>query len=430
MKMRAGIVGPADMVDFICEIAHEFNQTITTVPFKYKEPKDTTEIINNNRELVDVWIFAGPGIYPFAQKSRSNQLFFYLKMDGFSLTKTLMEIGYKDGKSLNMMSIDFLTDKDVQETYKDLGIPYQNVSIKEYSPETPLEDYLTFHETLYMNRKADTCVTALHFIYEGLKKRGIPVYRILPTRANIRDTLKTAYQKWETYHSRQSQISIVFIKIDKEMNKEKPSYDMNRLDLEMQELILDFAEDVSGSFVQMGVGAFIIFTTRGALNGKRQQIGDLLDKCELFSAVPANIGIGYGESALAAEENARLALYYGQNYGPFCAFLVDANGVIEGPLNEQKEIRTTEASIGEETVKKLKSCGVSTTTFRKIVSLQKQMENQSVTALDVSTWLKMTQRNARRILMGLVGGELASVIGTEAADIKGRPRNIYRITVE
>ncbi|MGG3625278.1 hypothetical protein ABES25_17195 [Bacillus gobiensis] len=430
MKMRAGIVGPADMVEFICEIANESNQTISTVPFVYREPKDTTEIINNNHELVDVWIFSGPGIFPFAKKSRSNQLFFYLKMDGFSLTKTMMEIGYKNGKSLNMMSIDFLTDKDVKETYKDLGIPFRNVSIKAYSPESPLEDYLTFHESLYVNRKTDTCVTALHFIYEELKKKGIPVYRILPTRSNIRETLRTAYQKWETHHSRQSQIAIVFIKIDKETNKEKPSYDMNRLDLEMQEFILDFAEDVSGSFVQMGVGTFIIFTTRGALNEKRKEIGMLLDKCELFSDVPANIGIGYGESALAAEENARLALYYGQNYGPFCAFLVDANRVIEGPLNEQKKLGITEASIEEETARKLKRCGVSASTFRKIVSLQKQMENQSVTALDVSTWLKMTQRNARRILMGLVNGELASVIGTEATDLKGRPRNIYRITVE
>lgn len=60
MKMRAGIVGPADMVEFICEIAEESNQTIAAVPFVYREPKDTTDIINKNREFVDVWIFPVP----------------------------------------------------------------------------------------------------------------------------------------------------------------------------------------------------------------------------------------------------------------------------------------------------------------------------------------------------------------------------------
>lgn len=46
---------------------------------------------------------------------------------------------------------------------------------------------------------------------------------------------------------------------------------------------------------------------------------------------------------------------------------------------------------------------------------------------DLSKWLGMTQRNARRILSCLEKVELAEVVGTEAPGPRGRPRKIFKI---
>ncbi|SDI17017.1 hypothetical protein [Alteribacillus bidgolensis] len=432
--MRAGIVGPQDIVDSIIKIINdEFKQTILAVPFIYKKPSETTSIINDNYEYVDVWIFSGPGLYPFAEESKSKQPFFYLLTDGFSLIKTLMEIGYNDQKNLSRLSIDFLTEKNVIETYKDLGLPTDHLGIKEYSSSTPLEEYLLFHENMYQSNKVDICVTALRFIYEELKRKNIPVYRILPSRTNIRENLQAALQKWDADHSKKSQIAILFIKVKKkkkQMNYQEMNYDTNRLELKLEDLVLSFAEDISGSFVPVGMGTFIAFSTRGSLSEKQYRIEELLNKCALLINLPMNIGIGYGESTLNAEENARSALYYSQNYGPFSAFIVDSNGRVDGPLNNPEDLIFEEKSTNEDIMKKLRKCNVTLSTFHKIMTLQKQLNNESITSLDISTWMQMTERNARRILSELVEAELALVIGSEPSEKKGRPRNKYRLNLK
>lgn len=432
LKTRAGIVGPKDTVQLILDIAKEFNDKLTPVPYVYQSTKEVTNIMKYNQHMVDLWIFAGPALYPFAQLSGSDQLCFFLKLDGSSLAQVLLKIGYKEGKSLNRLSIDMLTEKEVNEIYIDLNLPYEEIYVHEYNHETPLNDLLTFHQSLYEKGKIDICLTCLYFIYEQLQSQGIPAYRITPTRSNIRETLKTAIQQWETIQFKQSQIAVMLIKVNKMeslTDHHTVSYDLHRLNLELQAAILNFSESISGSFVTLGLGTYIIFSTRGSLQETGQQSTELIEKLALITDLPANIGIGYGETSLAAEKNARLALHHAENHGERSAFLVDSNGTIEGPLNDKTNITFGYRIENSDISEKLKKAGVTITTFNKILSIQKKQGNQAVTANSIAEWLKMTQRNARRILNSLVEHDLAEVIGEEAP-AKGRPRKIYRVGIK
>ncbi|MFK2825762.1 hypothetical protein QYG89_08770 [Bacillus sp. B190/17] len=433
MKPRAGIVGPSDSVHLISDIAKEYNDRLLPVPFIYQNTEEATEILKQNQNQADLWVFAGPALYSPSQKSGAKQPFFYLHLDGASLTKTLVEIGYKDKKKLDRVSIDMLTERDVYETYRDLGIPSEEVYVHEYSHDTPITDLLTFHQKLFHEGKVDICITCLYSIYEHLRSEGIPAYWVTPTRSNIRETLTTAAQQWETMHFKQSQITALLIKVEimeKKADYQMVSYDQHRLNLEMQSAVLSFSESISGSFMPLGIGTFIIFSTRGSLQDSRQQIGALLEKMALITELPSNIGIGYGDTALVAEENARLALNHAQNYDAFCAFLVDNNGTIEGPLKEQESISFGYRTENKEISEKLTKCGVTITTFNKILSVQKRTGNHSITAANIAEWLKMTPRNARRILNSLVEHGIAEIIGEEAPTSKGRPRKIYRVSMD
>ncbi|MFK9093532.1 hypothetical protein [Bacillus salipaludis] len=431
MKPRAGIIGPNDSVQLISEIATEYHDRLQVVPFIYQNPDEAADIVHKNQHLVDLWILAGPAIYKSFQKSGVNQPFFILKLDGASLTKTLVDIGYNDKKSLENISIDMLAERDVFETYRDLGISSQHVYIQEYSNETSLDDLLSFHLKLFKDKKVEICITCLRSVYDQLCLHDIPAYRVTPTRSNIRETLSTAVQKWETIHFKQSQIAAILVKVqgmEKKEDHNMVSYDLHRLNLEIQSAILHFAESISGSFVTIGTGVFVIFSTRGSLQETEKPISSLLEKLALITDLPANIGIGYGDTALTAEENARLALNHAQNYDSFCAFLVDNSGTIEGPLKEQEAISFQYRTENKEISEKLKNSGITITTFNKILSVQKRMGNGSITATQIAEWLKMTPRNARRILTGLVEEGIAEIIGEEAPASKGRPRKIYRVS--
>jgi predicted transcriptional regulator len=433
MKPRAGIVGPSDSVHLISEIAAEYNDRLLPIPFIYQNTEEATNILKQNQSRVEVWVFAGPALYNPAKKSGSKQPFYYLHLDGASLTKTLVEIGYKDGSCLERISIDMLTERDVYETYRDLCIPSDQVYVHEYSYDTPLEDLLVFHRKLFKDGKVDICITCLYSIYEQLQSLGIPAYWVTPTRSNIRETLSTAIQQWETLHFKQSQIAALLVKVEKMEKKtdyNMVSYDLHRLNLEIQSAVLNFSESISGSFMTLGVGTFIIFSTRGSLQETGQQVGSLLEKLSFITESPSNVGIGYGETALTAEENARLALNHAQNYDAFCAFLVDDRGTIEGPLKEQENISFGFRNENKEISEKLKQSGVTITTFNKILSVQKKMGNHSITAANIAEWLKMTPRNANRILNSLVEQGIAEIIGEEAPTSKGRPRKVYRVSFE
>ncbi|WP_257350971.1 hypothetical protein [Pseudalkalibacillus decolorationis] len=433
MKIRAGIVGPSDSVHLIGDIAKEYSDRLLPVPFVYQNTEEATSIMQQNQSSVDLWVFAGPALYNPAQKSGSKQPFYYLRLDAASLTKTLAEIGYKGGFSLERMSIDMLTERDVYETYRDLNIPSEQVYVHEYSHDTPIEDLLSFHITLFKRGKVDICVTCLYSIYEELVSQGITAYWVSPTRSNIRETLSTAIQQWETMHFKQSQIAALLVKVEKMEKKtdyNMVSYDLHRLNLEIQSAVISFSESISGSFMTLGVGTFIIFSTRGSIQETGMQVGSLLETLALITESPSNVGIGYGETALAAEENARLALNHAQNYDAFCAFLVDAGGTIEGPLKEEEIISFGYRTENKEISEKLKQCGVTITTFNKILSVQKRMGSHSITASNIAEWLKMTPRNARRILNSLVEEGIAEIIGEEAPTSKGRPRKIYRVKTD
>ncbi|MBV7505454.1 hypothetical protein KW850_09325 [Bacillus sp. sid0103] len=431
MKLRAGIIGPTDSVQLITEIANEYRDRLQPVPYIYQLPEEATNIVLNNQQVIDLWILAGPALFNPFQKSAVKQPFFLLQLDGASLTKTLFDIGYNDQRSLERISIDTLSERDVYETYRDLGIPSDQIYVHEYTNETPLENLLAFHQKLIQDGKVDISITSLRSIYDQLSSQNITTYWVAPTRSNIRRTLSSAVQQWETIHFKQSQIAAILVKVqgmEKKADHNMVSYDIHRLSLEIQAAILNFAESISGSFVTIGIGIFVIFSTRGSLEEPENSVTSLLERLALIADLPSNIGIGYGDTALTAEENARLALNHAQNYDSFCAFLVDNNGTIEGPLKEQETISFQYRTENKEISEKLKNSGITITTFNKILSVQNRMGNGSITSTQVAEWLKMTPRNARRILTGLVEEGMAEIIGDEAPSSKGRPRKIYRVS--
>lgn len=430
MKPKAGIVGPKDSVKLINEIASEYNQTLDIASFTYKKTDETVNILKKNKDIIDLWLFAGPALYNPAKKSGVKQPFYYLKLDGASLTKTLVEIIYKDKKNIERVSIDMLTKRDVYETYRDLNVPAGEVYVHEYSNDTPIEDLLNFHLEQFHNGKVDICITCLYSIYEELRAKGIPAYWLSPIRANIRDTLKTAIQQWETNHFKQSQIAALLISVAELENKgdnHAVPYDLHRLNLKVQSAIINFSELISGSFMNLGNGKYIIFSTRGSLSEHQHQINGLLERLTLITTLPSNVGIGFSDTALGAEENAWIALNHAQSYDDFCAFLVENNGTVEGPLKSKENITFKYRTENKEVINKLKNSGVTISTYNKLLSVQSRMNNKSLTANEIADWLKMTPRNARRILTGLLEQGIAEKIGEESPGSKGRPRAIYKI---
>lgn len=430
MITKVGIVGPKDSVELMETVGREFSDQVVLIPCIYQQAEEAAAIVQENEQEVDVWFFSGIGPYSIAREHLKKQKAFYPQINGSVLTKVLLEMVYRDGLSLDRVSFDTVSEGHFRETLEELGLTCEAPYLNPYQ-ELKLSHHLVHHHTaLVREGKVDACVTGMLSVYEELKRQGIKVYRMAFTRLTFREIFKRIVQEGETLHFKRSQIAVQLIEvsdIEKLINEPANAYDLRRLDLKLQEIVLDYTETISGSFVALGNYKFIIFSTRGSFEDNTEfHPAIILEKIMLLTNSTANMGIGFGVTALSAERNAQLALVHAKKHGG-SAILVDYDGSIEGPLRQAKSISYGFWTEDKELSENLKKACVSITTLNKIISVQKALGQNYISASDMAEWMGMTPRNARRILSDLAEHNIIEQIGEETPTNRGRPRKIYRV---
>lgn len=427
MKTKMGMVGPQDSINRLTEEAEAFQNKLILFPFTYTDVAETESIVKKNDALVDVWLFSGQAPFTIAKEVGLVHQAFYPPLNGSSLMKTLFRMTYHNQLPLTDISLDTLPEAEIQETFQELGLPIDDVALFPYSGYRDTEELTAFHYDLFTRQQIKFAVTCVHAVYKQLKSLAVPVYRVTPTALILRQTMEAAHQQRKTTYFKHAQIVVIIIQTyDMDKLMERTHY--HRLNLQLQELIIGFSETILGTYVLLGNGKFMVFSTRGSLNkdGKFSATA-LLEQINLLTNLTSNMGIGYGKTSKEAEKNAYFAFRQARNQRENCAMLVDETGLIEGPFMETDSIAYCNRTDDKQLESQLNKAGVSISTFNKILYVQSNLNSQAVSTADIAEWLHMTQRNARRILTGLEKQGLAEKHGQEAPIHKGRPRNIYRI---
>lgn len=432
MKIKLGIVGPEDSVKRIVEIAKEIDDKLIIFPFTYQDITEVKSIIKQNKETCDVWIFSGQAPYSMAVEEGLYELAFFPSLNGSSLMKTLFYITYHDKRDLNNMSLDTISESDVKESFTELQVPMEGTKLFPYSGHIAAKTLIDFHYNLFKQNKTSFAVTCVNSVYNQLKALDVPVYRVTPTKLSIKQTVNESCKQKETNYFRQSQIATIIIQTydsEKIIQDNKLLTHNHRLNLKLQELIIDFSETLLGSYIYLSDGRFIIFSTRGLIEKyKDSTITTLLDKASLITNIKTNMGIGYGKTATEAEKNAYTAFLHARDYEMNCSMLVDEFGNIEGPLKEKESITYNSRNENEVLEEQLKKAGVNISTFNKIIYVQNNYCNHTISSTEIAELLHMSQRNARRILSSLEKVNLAKRVGKESPIQKGRPKNIYQVS--
>ncbi|MFD2083837.1 hypothetical protein [Brevibacillus brevis] len=427
---KVGIVGPKDSVELMVAVGREFSDRMTLIPHIYQRVEEVATIVTENEMEIDIWFFSGVGPYSIAKEHIRKQKAFFPQINASVLTKVLLEMVYRDGFTLDRVSFDTVSEAHFRETLEELGMQCENPYLNPYQEFRLTAHLVDYHTRLIQEGKVDACVTGMLSVTEELKRRGIKVYRMGFTRLTFREIFKQILQEGETLHFKRSQIAVQLIEvtdIEKLVNEPANAYELRRLDLKLQELVLDYTESISGSFVAVGNSKFIIFSTRGSFEDNPEfHPTILLEKIKLLTNSNASMGIGFGVTALSAERNAQLALGHAKNHRD-AAILVDHDGSIEGPLRQTNSISYEYWTQDKEMSENLKKAGVSITTFNKIISVQKALGQKYISASMIAEWMGMTPRNARRILSDLAEHNIIELIGEETPTNRGRPRKIYRI---
>ncbi len=434
-KHHIAIVGPSDSVALISRVAQEYEKWIITNPIVYRDASETAAIVKERAKEVDVWLFSGRVPYSYALTANAtDRPLLYIPHTGSSLFPIFFQMSHFYKLDFSSISFDTLAVKDIQEAFEDIGLPLPQLFVDGIEGIVTADEMTNYHYQLWREGKSKAAVTGFLATYLALKAKGVPVFRIAPTRSNIRTTLDMAVKIVETNYFRESQIAIQNIAIDdfEEFVREAiSSYHVKRLELQLYEILIDYAEKLKGSINIHGNGRFTIYSTRGILAEITKNFTIIPIMEEICRRLPVAVsgGIGLGQTAYDADGNSHVALSLAHRSGVGNWMVVTDERAIIGPLSSETRLEYSLHSTDRQMKGIADNLHVSVKTVNKLYAALKKINKENIRADELAVYLAITPRSARRLLGSMVEKGLAIVTGEEVAGV-GRPGKLYKILVK
>ncbi|MGG1660060.1 ArsR family transcriptional regulator [Brevibacillus sp. NRS-1366] len=432
MKLRLGVMGADDSLAIIQSVMPEFPE-IEYLPFVYWKEEDITDLLLPHVDEVDMWLFSGQ--VPFALASATGKVqvpMAYVPHIGASLYRTLLHLSHQLGIRVDEVSFDTFSPDELDHFLEEAGIEDGFKWLRHYEGVISASELADYHEMLWREGKTKAAVTCLRSAGLELEKRGVPVHRVLPTRAGVLSVLHMLLRTNEMLHFKDSQIAVQMMEIDpfRELGGGTFSTDeWQNAEIKTMEKLLRYTKYLQGSLKTAGPGRYVIFTTRGNLQEVTYDYTTIPD-LEGMIGIRADLvtcGIGIGKTAYEAEIHGGTALMHAKERGTgnWMVFFDDKSVV--GPLGRDEQIAYRYTSQQLQEVSQLTSLSVMT--LSKLDSILKKRGTNLINAHELAQHMQILPRSARRILIELESKGIAQVVGEESPNPRGRPRKVYRITL-
>lgn len=426
-----GVVGPKTSVDRIISLAEEYGQRMRFIPFPYGEFQETRSIVQENDHLVDVWLFSGKLAYMIAKNALNvDDNLVHINHTEASLYRCFLLMAYHQGALVERVSIDELSEIQVDQALKQLDLPPRDVYVKTYDIDTNPDDLLEFHLRMWREGKTDGAITCFEGVYQELKEAGVPAYWFTPSQLEISQTFRIIEEKVRAYYFKDTQIAVEIMEIDQFdtiAEKARSPYRLQYLELRLKEALIRLCESLDGSLMERGNGRYVIFSSRGAIERKIDLLKETIEQLSLESESTVTVGIGFGETVFSAELNALRAIQLSKEKTETGIVIVQEDGTLIEAAGRENELAYSYRTDDKDFLEKLKMANVSIRTYNKIAAFIRRMGWSNFTTKDLASQLALDERNLRRIVTCLIDAGLAECIGVEAASTRGRPSKIYQL---
>lgn len=434
MEIRVAVIGPYDLLDEVLRMAATF-PTLALLPLGYKDVQEVKQLVLQCKDEVDVFLFAGPIPYQIARDHVGDpKPMVYLPYNGTSLYRVFFQLLREYGALFTdrrlRFSIDVLNLQEVEQRLEELSILVDHMYVKEYELGQSAEDILRFHYDLWTSKKVDAIFTCVASVYWELTRLGIPCYRVTPTKTTIQDGLHRAQIEGKNLQLSDTQIAIGIINIENIVKKWSASeYELQRKKIAIQEILIDYGEEIQALMNWPDRNEVIFVTTRGVIERTTSMFTrfPLLEKIVNRLNISASIGIGLGRTANEAQSKASEALSKAKSGDGGSCFIAMHDGNVVGPLGKEFHLAYSLRSNDPERLDAARKSGLSIGTINKLISFCHNYGSSQITAADLASRFGVSLRSARRILSKLEQSHLAVVVGEEQPLCKGRPRQMYEL---
>lgn len=426
--MKIGVIGPLDSSQKIKEYLNEIDNNLEVKLYIREKLVDAPEVIIDCENECDGIIFTGCGVYESVKANyKINLPNVFVSRGNASIVKALWQVK-KSNIDLNKFSIDVVDNEILSDSLYEIDFDINNVFSMPYSNDISEMDYAKWHIDLFESKKTDVMLTGLANVYNYLKSKGYPVFRLEATRPLIRVSYNELKSKYELNKAKHSQIGVEILSlVDYKESMDKYYSNMiKRCDLD--KIIVEYVRDIQGSVFNFGRDEYIIFAHKGAIENDINYNKLFSLKNEIKSiGFSLAVGIGIGNTSYQAETNGYKALKRSLDSSDFDIFLIDENEFLKGPLGLDSEINYSLIASDEYTIDISKKSGLSCESISKIIAISNTRQSKIYDTKELATYLNISDRSARRILNKLVSKELARVCAKETSEGGGRPKNLVEL---
>lgn len=429
--LTIGVVGPEDSVSRILDTANQLDYKVQFVPYVYEDIIEAPAIVGANTPKVNGWLFSGPAPFMLVRDTLGHaENYVYCSFNGAGLYKCFLQIAQDQNRILERLSIDIPESESLQEAIDELGIPLKESYINPFGSQTQAQDLMDFHISLWEQGKTDGAISSLGAVHRALQQRNIPVYRNTVTAVSIREAIQVVVQKTTASYFKDTQVGFQIIEIsnyDEIAAKTTNPYDLQYLELKIKRDLVRLSQKLNGRLLEQGQGRYEIFSSRGGIEREIGTLRDITQKISYDVNAPVAVGIGFGNTVLAAESNARKALLHANKRQAERIIIIQEDGMLVESLGPNREITYDSQTNDSELLEKLHQVKVSIKTLRKIEATVQHLGWTTFTSAQLASELSVSERNIRRILSGLSEVSLVTCIGEGYSSVRGRPSKLYRL---
>lgn len=411
--MNIAIIGTDESANKIIYILKENYKDINFISFTQEEAKDFSHIIKKLPNDIDGIMATGIGVY---HQLISNFSFLcpisYFKRGNIGLIKSFLDCD-RDGNSLkdSSISIDIIDNDILEEVIDELDIKINRIFHFESDIKKEEDYYLKQHLDLYYKGKINYIFTAFGYVYNLLKKIGLPVYRIQASSIDIKEGFK--YFLNEIRCSKADEKALLIHKINIENGNDVSSF------------ISDYAKQIEG-FMLKNNSTYMIISNKGYYDdelclSRARKLIDYINEKDSSSNI--KIGLGTGATVYKAIENCDFALKNCTNN----SHIVLYNGKIQKNFNKNT---TTLNYLSDKDITYIANkTGLSSSHIRDIDIAVKSLNRNKFTSNELANILGLTNRSANRIAKTLVEFGYAEYMENIKSKI-GRPKNTIKMKLE
>ena len=419
MGATIGVLGSKKAVDTMMTLVEDYPQ-YSFLDLSYNDETESEGIFRRNKERMDVCLFTGPWPYTKVLSALGTSgagipMVYANHTGGLYQTIARMLI---NGADLSRVSIDVISEDDAKTAFSEIGYQPEKLFLMPFVGAVPRESFISFHRELWREGRTTSMITLLSTAYRDLKQERLPVYHSSVGVVAMREAVARAVLELQSVKLREQQLVVGLVEVT-----DAPQEALGQA-------LMEYGERVGLGVVPMDGGRYALFLTRGGLkqitNGFRSF--HLPEKLSEMFLTTVHCGLGVGPTVNTCYSKALMALNYARKEDESCAYVIFDDGQVNGPLvGNSAGLAYNRRSIDRRVLANVDDSGLGVATLSKVKAALADTGSVLTTPEQLADSLRISKRNARRILVKLSDAGLATIIGIDQPGTRGRPQRVFQV---